>query len=130
MYTDDGRTKDDILGRVSVQVKGRSHQSKKIVNETSTNYAVDRASLNFFEKHRGGIYLYVVSPHVAPVPAGGDEARRAVLTLVCDCDHCRVKERATDVGECAAEWDGREPERRTTHSSTDSRSQWSIGGTR
>ncbi|MBT1683779.1 DUF4365 domain-containing protein [Curtobacterium flaccumfaciens] len=59
LYSNTGEKKDDIIGRVEIQVKGRSRQKPVKKNKPTISYAVDRADIEYFRKNGGGIYFYV-----------------------------------------------------------------------
>lgn len=59
LYEGPGRSKNDLIGRVAVQVKGRTHHNKKIFKKSSTSFPVALADLKFLRDNRGGIYFYV-----------------------------------------------------------------------
>ena len=55
VYGDHKHSNSTLVGRVSVQVKGRSTNSKK---QTPT-FSIDRDTLTFFRNNGGGVYFYV-----------------------------------------------------------------------
>lgn len=59
VYRGIDRKNADLMGRVAVQVKGRSHHNKKIFKKESTSYAVEREVLTFLRDDGGGLYFYV-----------------------------------------------------------------------
>lgn len=56
------RSKADLQGRVTVQVKGETHHNKKMFKSESLKYGIERETLEFFERNGGGIF-FVVALH-------------------------------------------------------------------
>ncbi|WP_109211331.1 MULTISPECIES: hypothetical protein [Microbacterium] len=59
VYAGIDRKNADLVGRVAVQVKGRSHHNRKIFKKETTSYAVEREVLTFLRDDGGGVYFYV-----------------------------------------------------------------------
>lgn len=49
----------DLIGRVFVQVKGRTVRGKVKESAESVSFSIDRETLHFFRDHGGGLYFYV-----------------------------------------------------------------------
>lgn len=56
----ESQRREDIAGRVAVQVKGKSHSSKKKFSAKSTSYPIESEVLRFFRDNGGGIYFCVL----------------------------------------------------------------------
>lgn len=52
--------RSDIIGRVAVQVKGKSHQNKKRFAAKSISYQIETEVLQFFRDNGGGVYFCVL----------------------------------------------------------------------
>lgn len=52
--------RSDIIGRVAVQVKGKSHQNKKRFAAKSIPYPIETEVLQFFRDNGGGVYFCVL----------------------------------------------------------------------
>lgn len=62
IFTGISRSKADLRGRVTVQVKGETHHNKKIFKSDTLKYGIERETLTFFERNGGGIF-FVVALH-------------------------------------------------------------------
>lgn len=63
VYKDQTHSNVNLVGRVPVQVKGRTTPKKVKKSATSISFAIDRATLEFFRADGGGLYFYVpISP--------------------------------------------------------------------
>jgi hypothetical protein len=68
LYETARHSKADILGRVILQVKGRSTSNPVNLARDTIKFGVDRDDLEFFRTHGGGLYFYV------PMRPDGDGA--------------------------------------------------------
>jgi len=59
LYEGVSRKVSELLGRVPVQVKGRTHTGKKTYGRSFLTFSVDLPVLAFFRDNQGGVYFYV-----------------------------------------------------------------------
>lgn len=63
VYKSEKHSNVNLIGRVPVQVKGRTTPKKVKKSATSVPYSIDRSTLDFLRADGGGIYFYVpISP--------------------------------------------------------------------
>lgn len=65
LYKSDKHSNASLIGRVAVQVKGRTTRTKMKKSVDSVTFPIERTTLEFFRNHGGGIYFYVA------ISAGG-----------------------------------------------------------
>lgn len=59
LYKSGKHSNANLIGRVFVQVKGRTTRGKVKKNVESASFPIDRETLHFFRNHGGGLYFYV-----------------------------------------------------------------------
>lgn len=59
LYEGVSRKVSGLLGRVPVQVKGRTHAGKKTYAKSALTFSVDLSVLAYFRDNQGGVYFYV-----------------------------------------------------------------------
>jgi len=59
LYESDKHANTNLIGRVAVQVKGRTAPAKVKKSADSVTFSIERTTLEFFRNHGGGLYFYV-----------------------------------------------------------------------
>lgn len=58
-YSSKSKRNKTLLGRVTVQVKGRTTNKRAKASRKAVSFTVEKEVLQFFRKHGGGLYFYV-----------------------------------------------------------------------